>query len=143
MRFLRNNSGATALEFALVFPAFLAFVLGIVHVGYVVWIDNLLHYSVETAARCSAVGSTTYPCAGSGTANMTTAAENLFQQAIARSNIPSGTFTALSPCSGSGLQGSYTVGFLLSPSEPVNSVLRFLHLAVTVTANSCYPNFTS
>src|SRR6266403_1526355 len=124
MRFFKDKSGATALEFALVFPAVITFIIGIAQVGYLLWIDNLLHYSVETAARCSAVGSTTYPCAGS---DMATAAKNLFQQAVALTNIPISTFTALSPCSGSGLQGSYTVTFLLVAP-------------VTVTANSCYPN---
>jgi Flp pilus assembly protein TadG len=126
MRFFKSNSGATALEFALVLPAVIAFVVGIIQVGYLLWIDNLLHYSVETAARCGAIGSTTYPCAGS---DMQTAAKNLFQQAVAITNIPSGTFTPLSPCSGSGLQGSYTVSFLLA-------------VPVTVSANSCYPNFS-
>lgn len=126
MRFFNDKSGATALEFALVFPAVIAFVIGIAQVGYLLWIDNLLHYSVETAARCSAVGSTTYPCVGN---DMVTAAENLFKQAVAVTNIPNGTFTALSPCNGSGLQGSYTVSVLLV-------------VPVTVTANSCYPNFS-
>jgi Flp pilus assembly protein TadG len=126
MRFFKDNKGAAALEFALVFPAVITFIIGIAQVGYLLWIDNLLHYSVETATRCSAIGSTTFPCAGS---DMVTAAKNLFKQAVAVTDIPSGTFTALSPCSGSGLQGSYTVAFLLV-------------VPVTVTANSCYPNFT-
>jgi hypothetical protein len=133
MRFLKNNSGAAGLEFALVLPAVIAFLTGIAQVGYILWIDNLLHYSVQTATRCGAVngpsGPYTYPCAGPGTANMTTAAKNLFQQAVAFSAIPAGTFTALSPCSGSGLQGTYTVSFLLA-------------VPVTVTAKSCYPNFS-
>ncbi len=134
MRFLKNNSGATALEFALVFPAVIAFIIGIAQVGYLLWIDNLLHYSVETASRCNAVGSTTFPCAGSGTTNMSTAATNLFSQAVALTNIPSGTFSAYTTAacsqpSFSGLQASFTVRVLLV-------------IPVTVTANSCYPNFS-
>jgi len=129
MRFFKDKSGATALEFALVFPAVITFIIGIAQVGYLLWIDNLLHYSVQTAARCSAISSTTFPCAGSGTTNMATAAKNLFKQAVALSAIPSGTFTALSPCSGSGLQASYAVRVLLV-------------VPVTVTAKSCYPNFS-
>jgi len=129
MQFFKNNSGATALEFALVFPAVIAFIIGIAQVGYLLWIDNLLHYSLETASRCSAVGSTTYPCAGSGTTNMTTAAKNLFSMAVATSDIPSGTFFAYTCSGGSGLQASFTVRVLLVAP-------------VTVTANSCYPNFS-
>jgi Flp pilus assembly protein TadG len=129
VRFFKNNSGTTALEFALVFPAVIAFILGVAQIGYLLWIDNLLHYSVETASRCSAVGSTTFPCAGSGTANMATTATNLFSMAVATSEIPSGTFSDYVCGGGSGLQASFTVNFLLV-------------VPVTVTANSCYPNFS-
>lgn len=125
-RFLRDTSGAAALEFGLAFPPFITLILGVLQVGYLLWIDGLLHYSVEEAARCSAIGSTTYPCAGSGASNMVTTADSLFGMAVA--TIPKGTFGANSACTGSGLAASYSVNFLLAAP-------------VTVHASSCYPNY--
>jgi Flp pilus assembly protein TadG len=126
-RFLRDTGGAAALEFGLAFLPFITLVLGVLQVGYLLWIDNLLHYAVEEAARCSAVGSTTYPCAGSGASNMVTTADSLLGMAVA--SIPQGTFGANSACTGSGLTGRYTITFLLAKS-------------VTVNASSCYPNYS-
>ena len=127
MKLFRDIRGASALEFGLVLPAITTFIIGIAQVGYLLWIDNLLHYSVDAAARCGAVGSTTYPCYGSGTANMTTTAKALFGMAVA--TVPAGTFAANTACTGSGLSGSYTVNVLLA--KPV-----------TVTAKSCYPTYS-
>src|ERR1700757_1402348 len=64
MKFLKNDRGATAVEFALVILPVLLFIFGIMQTAYVLWIDNLLHVSVDTAARCAAVNSTTLPCKG-------------------------------------------------------------------------------
>jgi Flp pilus assembly pilin Flp len=44
MKLFKNNSGATAVEFALVAVPVFVFILGIIQVGYVVWVDNLLQY---------------------------------------------------------------------------------------------------
>jgi len=127
MRLLKDIAGATAMEFALVFPAVVAILIGVSQVSYLLWIDNLLHYSVQAAARCAAVGSTTYPCYGSSTANMTSTANALFGMAM--DSIPAGTFAANSSCTGSGLEASYTVAVLL------------IH-PVTITAKSCYPSYS-
>jgi Flp pilus assembly protein TadG len=52
-------SGTTAVEFAVVAPAFLMFLLGIVSASAVVWTAASLHYAVEGAARCYSVNATT------------------------------------------------------------------------------------
>jgi|SRR5579859_256141 len=127
MTFAKDTAGAAALEFGLVLPAFVAVILGIMQVAYLLWIDNLLHYAVNGAARCGAVGSTVYPCAGSGATNMISTADALFGMAVA--SIPAGTFVANSACSGSGLTARYTVTFLLVAP-------------VTLGASSCYPNYS-
>jgi Flp pilus assembly protein TadG len=126
LRLLKDRSGAAALEFGLAFLPFITLILGILQVGYLLWIDGLLHYAVNEAARCGAVGSTTYPCAGSGVGNMVTAADSLFGMAVAP--IPNGTFGNNSNCTGSGLTGSYSIRFLLA--RPV-----------TINVSSCYPNY--
>jgi Flp pilus assembly protein TadG len=131
MTLFSDRGGAAALELGLVFPAFVAFIIGIAQVAYLLWIDNLLHYSVEAAARCGAVASTTYPCPNPddrSTTAMSTAAKNLFTMAMPINSIPNGTFAANTSCAGSGLLGSYTVHVLLV-------------IPVNVTAKSCFPNY--
>jgi Flp pilus assembly protein TadG len=51
MKFLANNRGAAAIEFALVALPVLGFIFAIIEFGFVIWADNLLHISVDTAAR--------------------------------------------------------------------------------------------
>jgi Flp pilus assembly protein TadG len=134
MKFFSNNSGATALEFALVAPVFFTLIIGVLQFGYVIWIDNILHYSVDVAARCGAVGSTTPPCQGSGVANMQSTANAVFGAAYT----PAPIFIANPSCTGSGLSAtggkvgnvyvSYTVSFL----KIVN---------LRLPADSCYPTY--
>src|ERR1700757_1705021 len=79
MSFLKDNRGATAVEFALVALPIMLFIIGIMQTAYLVWADNLLHISVDTAARCGAVQSTTTPCNGSGLPNMQSTATTVFR----------------------------------------------------------------
>jgi Flp pilus assembly protein TadG len=118
-----REDGTSVMEFALVAPALFGFVFGIIQTGYVLWIDNLLHYSVDVAARCGAVASTTSPCKGGGFANMEETANALFAMAHASG---SPTFDANCSATGSGLTGTYEVSFL--------SIVN-----LTLTAKSCYP----
>jgi len=116
---LKNCSGATVLEFALVALPIFTFIVGIMQTGLIVWTDNALHIAVDAAARCGAVNSTTPPCAGT---DVVTAAKTFFAPL-------SGTFTSNATCAadeGAGVNGTYTVSILL-----VN---------LTLTATSCYPS---
>jgi len=125
MRFLlKNNRGTTAVEFALVALPVLVFILGIIQTAWIVWIDNLLHISVDTAARCGAVQSTTSPCSGT---NMVTTANQVFGLSGVTFNLNN------SNCSGdggTGLIGTYNV-----------SIVFVVNL--TLTAKSCYPTVLS
>lgn len=116
-RFFRCRSGAAAVEFALVILPVMLFVLGIMQTAYIVWVDNLLQMSVNAAARCGAIGSTTPPCNGS---DMITTANTVFQPL-------SGASFSTNDCSGSGLVGTYNVTILTV-------------VDMTLTARSCYPN---
>jgi Flp pilus assembly protein TadG len=119
---LKNNRGATAVEFGLVSLPVLWFILGIMQIAWILWADNMLHYSVDIAARCGAIGSVIWPCNGYGAngTNMKQTAQQVFRA----------VFNLNGNCSngGIGLVGTYTVNLLLV-SIP----------AVTLTANSCYP----
>src|SRR5215475_6808 len=131
MSFLKNHRGVAAAEFALVALPVMAFIIGIVQFGWVVWVDNLLHISVDTASRCGAIGSVTSPCDGSGTTAMIATANTVFQP------LTGATFTNNSGCSiaaGSGLAGSGLVG-----TYPISIGLGIFAMNLTLTAQSCYP----
>jgi Flp pilus assembly protein TadG len=119
----KNNRGATVVEFALVAVPVIWFIFGIMQTGWIVWIDNLLHVSVDAAARCGAVGSTTPPCNGT---DMETPANLVFGP------MSGATFSSNTNCSAAekGLTGTYTVSFLWVVS-------------LTLTAQSCYPTISS
>jgi Flp pilus assembly protein TadG len=120
-RLFANDRGAVAVEFGLAFLPVMFFILGIIQTAYVLWADNLLHFAVDTAARCGAIGSTTPPCDDVG--GMVTTATAVFQP------LTGATFTNNATCSaggtGNGLVGTYNV--------------RFILVNLTLTANSCYP----
>jgi Flp pilus assembly protein TadG len=137
MNFFRNNRGATAVEFALVALPLMAFILGIIQFGWIVWVDNLLHISVDTASRCGAIRSTTTPCNGAGPVNggsitnMITTANTVFQP------LTGATFTDNTSCSinaGTTLQGSGLVG-----EYAISIGLGIFAMNLTLTAQSCYP----
>ena len=129
LNLLKNNRGATAVEFALVALPVCTLVFGIMQTAWIIWVDNLLHAAVDTAAQCGAVNSTTSPCGGSGSMNMINTATAVFQP-VSSSTAP---FTNNSSCGGSGLNGSYNVSIGIG-SLAVN---------ITVTAKSCYPTVSA
>lgn len=51
----RGSRGATAVEFALVAPVFLFFVLGIIDLGRLFFVKNLMQYATEQTARYAMV----------------------------------------------------------------------------------------
>jgi hypothetical protein len=57
-RFRGDRSGASAVEFALVMPAFIAMLAGAIWAGQLAFASNSMHYAVEAGARCAAVKTT-------------------------------------------------------------------------------------
>jgi Flp pilus assembly protein TadG len=57
-RLARDRSGAQAVEFALVLPAFITLMVGGLSAGNLAFAVNALHYAVQDAARCAAVKTT-------------------------------------------------------------------------------------
>jgi Flp pilus assembly protein TadG len=50
-RLARNTSGATALEFAIVAPVFLAFVLGVFNLGYALYCGAAVRHAIQQSSR--------------------------------------------------------------------------------------------
>jgi Flp pilus assembly protein TadG len=116
-RLFANDRGAVAVEFSLAILPVMFFILGIIQTAYVLWADNLLHFAVDTAARCGAIGSSTPPCDEAG--GMIAAANTVFRP------LTGASFTPNPSCPTGGLLGEYTIDVL-----GVN---------LTLTAYSCYP----
>ena len=51
----KDRRANTAVEFALAAPAIFLFMFGIIEVGYALWMQNALDYSVAAAARCASL----------------------------------------------------------------------------------------
>jgi Flp pilus assembly protein TadG len=55
---LVSETGTTALEFAIVAPVFLSFLIGTIMLCVGLFLIGSLHYAVEDAARCASVKTT-------------------------------------------------------------------------------------
>jgi Flp pilus assembly protein TadG len=58
LKFARCRLGASALEFALVLPAFLLLVVGGINAALMVFTLASMHFAVEAGARCASVQTT-------------------------------------------------------------------------------------
>jgi Flp pilus assembly protein TadG len=54
-----GRRGSAAIEFAIVLPVLLMFVLGLLDCGRLLWTYTTLTYAVEAAARCGAINTIT------------------------------------------------------------------------------------
>ena len=63
-----DNRGGTAVEFALLAPAFLTMLIGTVMMAMMMFSNSSLHFAVQAAARCASVKTTVCTNAASTTA---------------------------------------------------------------------------
>jgi Flp pilus assembly protein TadG len=115
------TEGAAVVEAAIVLPIFLLCVFGLTELGRALWIQSVLQYAVEEAARCAALG----------TANCNTT-PNIQTYAASKAvgiTVPSGNFTVTSPSCGK--QVAITYSF--------TSVVPNLLPAITLSAQACRP----
>lgn len=118
----RDEAGATVVEFALILPILLVFLLGTVEFGRMLWTKSLLDHAVDEAARCASVNTGT--CGNAGA----TAAYAV--QRSAPLTVASSIFTATSPSCGSQVSATYPFVFV-APS--------LLNWTVTLASQACYP----
>lgn len=152
----RCSGGATAIETAILLPLLFAFLLGIEELGRLLWIQTVLQYSCEYAARFAAIPN-----------NSATAGQQIVQYAQGRvfgmsSNNITYTYTspnatgasgsgaqltqtpvAQTPCGGPDMQASYTFQSVV----PVNQLLGLAGInalnGIVLTAQSCLPASTT
>lgn len=115
-----DRRGSSAVEFAMILPAFVILLFGIMEFGRLLWTQNALHYAVEEAARCYTVATAT--CSDATHAKSFAASRS----GLTFSN---STFTISSPSCGNQVSASY----------PFTLLVPYLQRTITLTAQSCYP----
>ena len=128
MKILKNDRGSTALEFALVAPIWTAFTIGIMQLGMLLWVDNMMHDVVDAAARCMAIHTT---CTDQTSMRNYAMQITVFQPGFlwSASDFHLNDSSA-GACSG-GSQVSITYAY------------RLLHVVpLTISSKSCYPNWS-
>jgi Flp pilus assembly protein TadG len=118
----RAREGVAAVEMAMLLPAFLTVLLGMVEFGRLFWTQSALQFAVEAAARCASVNTTT---CGSASATQTYAASQAFGLTI-----PSTDFTVSTPSCGNEVSIAYSFGFVVPKLFP---------WTITLNAQSCHP----
>ena len=122
--YLVGESGATAVEFGLVFPIVIMLMLGVVGFSMLGGALSGMHYAVEEAARCYAVNKTT--CGTSAAA------------------IDYAQTHYLGPDVDPIFEATNTgCGFTVNGTATFQIELAVLHLNVPLTASACYPGRTA
>jgi Flp pilus assembly protein TadG len=138
------QGGATAIEFALVAPMFLALVFGTLEFGRLLWTEQALQETAIAGARCVAIAQgsnpTKSPCASGGSYSSTTAISYI--QGVASGwglSLPSADITP-TPAGSGGCTGLSQVTLTSTFNSVVPSLIQLSSGGITLTASACYPN---
>jgi uncharacterized membrane protein len=133
LSFILRRSGAAAIEYAIVLPVLLLFVLGIMDTGRLLWTYVTIYRATEAAARCAAIA------AAVPTAVTCTTSTQTQTYAVAAAwglTINPSAFTVSNPACGMQVHATYDFKFTI-PWFP-----RFGGSALgtkTLAATACYP----
>jgi Flp pilus assembly protein TadG len=116
-RFIADQRGATAVEFALTAPAFFALLFGALQGGLMLWTQLGLQHAVERAARCAAVNTTV--CGTQDQVQTYAVSQGLANSGNA------GVFTLTTESCGKAVSATASV--------------RFVTTTVNLAARSCFP----
>jgi len=121
-----NERGSVAVEFALVAPIFLMFVIGLVDYGRLFWAKSTIQYAVEQTARYAMVNP-----------NATTAALVIYAGAQSNSILSGVTYTATSSVSAGvnyrTIQAQYTFVYQI-PIIPLGDIVLAAQSSTPVNA---------
>ena len=121
-RFGREESGVSAVEFALLSPAFFLILFGVVDAGQSVWAQMSLEHAVESAAHCASLRA-------SNCVAPTDIQSYAVSQAPGMALSPS-VFSYSTPACGAQVTATYVYYYLSS---------GFPNSYMTLTATSCLP----
>jgi Flp pilus assembly protein TadG len=121
-RLWAGRAGSTAVEFALIAPALFMTLFAGIEFGRLLWTQSILHFAVESAARCASVTPTT--C---GTSSQIT---NYAASQAAALSIGAAAFTSSTPSCGHQVSASYSFQYI---------VTGYFSFTPTLTARACFP----
>jgi len=115
-----DQDGAAALEFGIVGPIFLLFMIGTAYTCMMLFAESSMQFAAEAGARCASVQTTV--CTSSSA--ITTYAQNAYYGPVVNP-----TFTYAVASCGHQVSSSTTFGYNFG----------YLNLSVPLTATACYP----
>jgi Flp pilus assembly protein TadG len=118
---LANQAGSALVQFALVLPAFVMLIFGVIEVGRGLWLQNALHYATQQAARCASVIASV--CADNSSVGS-------YAASVSGANIPASAFS---------LDITQSCGNLVSASYAISLHIPYKPMSWTLTAKSCFP----
>jgi hypothetical protein len=122
----KDRRAAAAVELALAMPALCLFIFGIIEVGYALWMQNALDYSVAGAARCASLNGNA--CTGK-------LLDGTYAASLSGATIPASHFSyspnLTYPTSGCGCQ--------VSASHSMSLDIPWTSLSVNLSSQACYP----
>ncbi len=107
----QGKRGTATLEYALILPVLLLFLLGIMDMGRLMWIYAGLNRGVEAASRCAAVN--TSACGTTASIQAVAAAE------VWGASVSSSVFSVSTASCGVQVSASYTFGFFTPGLSPI------------------------
>jgi Flp pilus assembly protein TadG len=116
----KSRSGHAAIELAFIAPAMLTFILGIMEVGRVMWLQNALNYSVVEAARC--VSNSPSTCASASQTQ-------IFAASQSGAGFANSVFTVTTASCGNKVTATY----------PTVLNIPYVNWSTTLTSQACYP----
>lgn len=140
LHWLRSQSGASAVEFALVVPVLMSLTLAILNFCGLLYAQTALHYTVDSLARYCAVNSSacTSATAASAYAPMGTKIFGVTYSLTLRTP----TSTTPGVCRQSASTGSAMPGYVLTASGTYNFNVVLKSFSIPVQATACYPQIT-
>jgi len=129
----RRDEGTVAIEFAMVFPLFIAMLFGIVEFGRYLWADNTLRHAVQEGARCAALH-----CCESVGATCETPEEFAAQRA-AGLNVSAGDFLLDNQVCGMRMRAG-SAGNGVDFSFVAGEILGIAGMELQLRAEACYPS---
>jgi Flp pilus assembly protein TadG len=120
----RHRRGSVAIEYALILPALLLFVIGIIDTGRLIWTYTTLYRAAEAAARCAAINVIDCGTAGQVQSYAASQAWGL--------TISAPAFTVTTAACGIQVKGTYDFTFAI-PAFTSNLG------TITLNATACYP----
>ena len=115
--------GTTAVETAIIFPAFFLLLFGIIEGGILFWTQSTLQFAVEAAARCAVVNATT--------CGTTSAIQNYALSQATGLTVDSSSFSVTQP---QGCAQKVSISYAFASVVP-----QLIPWTITLNAQSCHP----